>query len=261
MPAYAILGATGKTGGALLTLLLQSPANQINLYVRSKPKLLTQRPDLRDHKSVRIFEGPITDVALMQSCLAPPLDAVFITLGTNENTPGTRVNQDAAHVVVAACCQMKWADPSARPPKIILLSSASLNDRMTAHDPAILHWILLRAFSNPYSDLALAQRYLELHKSWLDVTYIQPGGLVEDEQKGHTLSLDRHAPSFMSYLDLAAAMIEVAQQDGYQWIGVSPLPKSNQVKVEWRAPPQMMRGLVWHFMPWVGHLMSYIGLF
>ncbi|KAL9131067.1 MAG: hypothetical protein Q9217_000890 [Psora testacea] len=262
MPTYAILGATGKTGGALLTLLLKSSDNKINLYVRSKRKLLTQRPELQTNKGpIRIFEGAVTDVPLMQSCLSPNVDAVFITLGMNENVPGQRVNQDAAHAVVAALCQIRFADLKAKIPKIILLSSCSLNEHMSTQDPVIVHWILTRAFSNPYGDLTLAQQYLEMHKSWLDVTYMQPAGLVEDVQKGHTLSLTHHAPSFVSYLDVAAGMIEVAQTGGYQWVGVSPVPKSKDVKVEWKAPPQMARGLVWHFMPWVGFAMSYIGIF
>ena len=261
MPTYTILGATGKTGGALLDLLEKSPANNINLYVRSKRKLMTQRPELKDAKQIHIFEGAITDISLMKSCLSPNVDAVFATLGVNENHPDIRVNQDAAQSIVAALTEIRFENLAAKIPKIILLSSCSLNERMAHQDPAFLHWMLLKAFSNPYGDLALAQRFLELHKSWLNVTYMQPAGLVEDVQKGHTLSLDKHADGFVSYLDVAAGMIEVAQTDGYEWAGVSPLPKSKDVKFEWNAPPQMLRGLVWHFMPLVGSGLRKIRIF
>ena len=261
MPTYTILGATGKTGGSILALLLQSPENRINLYVRSKRKLLTQRPELQQEKSTRIFEGAISDISLMQSCLAPDVDAVFITLGSNENVPGIRVNQDAAQATVAALCHIRFADSKAKIPKIILLSSCSLNEHLSVQDPAIWHWALLTAFSHVYGDLKLAQQYLELHKSWLDVTYMQPSALVDDVQKGHTLSVDRHAEAFVSYMDVAAGMIEIAKTGGYTWTGVSVLPKANDVKFEWMAPLQIVRGLLWHFMPWVGYVMKYIGVF
>ncbi|KAL9632430.1 MAG: hypothetical protein Q9164_005323 [Protoblastenia rupestris] len=261
MPTYTILGATGKTGGSILSLLLQSPANKINLYVRSTRKLLSQNPSLSTNKNITIYQGAVTDIPLIQSCLSPSVDAVFVTLGVNENTPGIRVNQDAAQAIVAALTQIRFADSSAKIPKIVLLSSCSLNEEMSHQDPKFLHWMLLKAFSTPYGDLALAQKFLELHRSWLDVTYMQPAGLVEDAQKGHTLSLNKHADGFVSYLDVAAGMIEVAQTGGYVWEGVSPLPKSKDVKIEWKAPPQMARGLVWHFMPLMGHAMKKIGVF
>lgn len=260
MPTYAILGTTGKTGGSILTLLLKDPSNTVNAYVRSKPKLLSQSPGLEDNKSVRIFEGALTNIDLIASCLSN-VDAVFSTIGENENTPGTHMIQDSAHAIVAALCRNGPVKGGEKVPKIIFLSSCSVNPQMLAHEPKIAQWIVTTAFSNAYADLRLAMNYLRLHKSWLKVTFIQPGGLVEDEQKGHVLSLKESGSGFVSYLDLAAGMIEVAQSDDYQWQGVSVVPTSKDVKFEWKAPKQMVRGLIWHFLPSLGWMGKRLGIF
>lgn len=120
--------------------------------------------------------------------------------------------------------------------KIICLSSASLNPRIGANEPRLLLWVVQTAFSYTYADLALAEAYLRLHKSWLDVTFITPRVLVEDEQKGHVLTMD-HVKAFLSYPDLAAGMIEVAELGSYDWkqVGVSPTGKN--VKIEYVVFP------------------------
>ncbi len=84
---------------------------------------------------------------------------------------------------------------------------------------------------------------------------------MEDEQKGHVLSLEESGGGFVSYLDLAAGMIEVAQSDDYQWQGVSVVPTSKDVKFEWKAPKQMVRGLIWHFLPSLGWMGKRLGMF
>lgn len=260
MPAYAILGTTGKTGGSILKLLLEDSNNTINAYVRSKPKLLSQFPNLEESKSVRIFAGALTDIDLIASCLSN-VDCVFITIGENENTPGTRMVQDAAHAVVAALCQNRSVDSGNKAPKVLLLSSVSKNPVIFAQEPKIAQFVITTAMSNVYADLGLATDYLLLHKSWLNTTFIQPGGLVEDEQRGHRLSMEECGGGFVSYLDLAAGMIEVAQSDGYEGKGVSVVPTSKDIKFEWKAPRQVLRGLVWHFLPSLGWIGRRVGLF
>ena len=260
MPSYAILGSTGKTGGSILTLLLKDPVNKVNAYVRSKPKLLSQFPALAENKSVHVFEGALSDVDLIASCLSN-IDVLFLCIGENENTPGSHMIQDSAHSTVAALSQNMAGDREMKPPKIILLSSCSLNPALTANTPPILFWFLKSAMSNAYGDLGLAMDYLRLHKSWLSVTFVQPGGLVEDEQKGYYLSLEESGPGFISYYDLAAGMIEAAQSDKYNWKGVGLVPTGKDVKFEWKAPKQLLRGLVWHFLPSMGWLGKRVGMF
>ena len=253
MPTYAILGATGKTGGALVDLLVQAPNTHINAYVRSKAKLVTQRPAMENAHNVTIFEGSLSDIPLLASTLMPEVDAAFCVLAINENTPGTRIAQDTANSVIAALCRNREKDANYKPPKLIILSSGSMNPIMSAKLPAAGKWIIDRGMSNVYADLGFAEETLRLHKSWLDVTFVQPSALTEDVQKGHKLCLDKMAEGspFVSYLDLAAGMIEIAKSPSYAWMGVSVVATGKNTKFEPKAPPQILRGLVWHFAPWL----------
>ena len=252
MPTYTILGATGKTGGALLDLLLKAPSTHINAYVRSKAKLLMQRPGLEKEEDVKIFEGSLTDIPLLASTLTPKVEAAFCVLGVNENIPGIRLAQDSATSIVAAFCHIRNKDVDFKPPKLIFLSSASLNSVMSSKQP-VAKAIVGRGMSHVYADLRFAEENLRLHQSWLDVTFVQPGALTEDVQKGHKLSVDEMTGDspFVSYLDLAAGMIEIAESGSYEWMGVSVNATGKDIKFEPNAPPQILRGLVWHFAPWL----------
>lgn len=261
MPTYAVLGGTGTTGQALLRLLLQSPKNTVNAYVRSKAKLHKLSPQYKDNDSLQVFEGAITDVSVFADCISN-VSAVFCVLGANENLPGVRIVQDAAHSIVAACCQLRAQDPTVSLPKILFLTSASINPHLCRDLPKPAHWLLLTALSYTYEDLRYAEDYLRLHKSWLNVTFIQPGGLVQDTQRGHALNLDRQQ-TFLSYMDLAAGMIEAATVDGdqYKWKGVSVVPTKDGTKIEWRVPFYMAQGLLAHYLPsvfWVGRSLNLI---
>lgn len=260
MPTYAILGTTGKTGGSILQLLLKAPNNKVNVYVRSKSKLHSQVPNLGDNKAVQVFEGALTDINVMASCLAN-VDVIFSAIGENENVPGSHMTQDAAQAIVAALCQDGFAESRKKVPKVILLSTMSLNPTLTAHEPKILQWVLARAFYNAYADVERAMDYLRLHKSWLNVTFIQPGALIEGEQKGHRLSMEDSGGGFVSYLDLAAGMIEVAQSDKYDGKGVSVAPTTDNKKFEWAAAGRIVRGLVWYFLPPLGWMGKSVGVF
>ena len=260
MPTYAILGATGKTGGALLELLLKDPNNHVNAYVRSKAKLLKQKPTLEENKNVKIYEGSIADIPLIASTLGPQVDAAFCVLATNENIPGIRIAQDTATSVIAALCHLRNEDVHFKPPKLLFLSSASLNPTMLGELPAVAKPLITRAMSHVYADLRFAEENLRLHRSWLDVTFVQPGALTEDVQKGHKLSLDKMSESFVSYLDLAAGMIEIAESGTYNWMGVSVNATSKDVKFEPKVPAQISRGLVWHFAPWLYFTCRHLGV-
>lgn len=195
MPSYAILGATGQTGlSILLNILLESPQNTINAYVRSRVKLEKLRPDISTFKNVRIFEGDIQNMRLDTDCISN-VSAVFAVVATNENIPNLRIAQETAHIVVAALCDLRSQGPSTKLPRIIFLSSASINRNLYGHQPAFVHWLLTTAFSNVYGHLALAEAYLRLHEGWLNATFVQPGGLVQDARKGHAISLDGTKPS------------------------------------------------------------------
>jgi hypothetical protein len=118
---------------------------------------LGQHPGLETNDRVKIFEGSISDVSLIASALSPRVDAAFCVLGINENTPAIRIAQDTAQAVVAALCLI---DVNGKPPRLIFLSSVSLNRRISASEPAIANAIIKRAFSNLYADLALCGEIL-----------------------------------------------------------------------------------------------------
>lgn len=249
MPSYAVLGATGATGGNILKLLTKNPQNTINVYVRSKSKLLAQVPDLKSNKQVKIFEGNVRDTDLIASCLKGT-DAVFSTVASNDNMPGTHVAQDTAQSIVVALMDIRMTEPNAKIPTIVWLSSASLNPHFYKQAPALLHLLLAASFSYVYTDLAHAEKYFKLHQKWLKVVLIQPGALVEDKQYGHALSQEKNG-GFLSYTDLAAGMIEVAEKGGYDWQAVSVNPTTNKTRIEWAIPGRMVKGLTFHFAPWM----------
>ncbi|KAL8674865.1 MAG: hypothetical protein Q9168_000751 [Polycauliona sp. 1 TL-2023] len=249
MAKYAVLGATGNTGSHLVKLLVQNPKNKINVYVRSKPKLLKQNPDIASNPNVQIFTGNLSDTSIIRACLEGT-DAVFSTVATNDNMPDTHIAQDTAQSIVVALMDIRMTDPNAKLPTIIWLSSASLNEKYHKQGPAILHWLLMNALNHIYGDLAHAEKYLALHKKWLNVVLMQPGGLVEDRQHGHELNLEKPA-DFLSFADLAAGMIEVAEKGGYDWKGVTLKAKTKGTKFEYAIPVIMAKGLTFHYFPFM----------
>jgi putative NADH-flavin reductase len=247
MPSYAVLGATGNTGQSLLNVLSQSPDNEIHAYVRSKSKMLRLSPELSAAQNVRIFEGDLDDVSLISECISGTT-AVFMAVAVSDNVPGCTIAQDTAHVVVAAMEKLRSRDPDVKLPRIIVLSSASLDDYLCRDLPHFVHWMLFTCCSNVYADLIKAEQYLRSQESWITSTFIKPGGLVHDDQKGHMLSTETQQ-TFLSFLDLAAGMVEVADTEGDKWDmkNVSVLPTAKDVKFEWMAPINLVKGLLCHF--------------
>ncbi|KAI9844359.1 MAG: hypothetical protein M1837_005663 [Sclerophora amabilis] len=256
MHSYAILGATGQTGRNLLSILSKSPDCRVNVYVRSKAKLLGLFPNLETNDNVQIFAGDLNDTALIASCIGG-VGTVFATVATNENTPNLRIAQDTAQSIVAALCHARAHEAAFAAPQIIVLSSASLNHHLCRDQPAFAYWLIHAAFSNVYADLALAESYLRLHSTWLKVTFIQPGGLVEGGPNGHAISCDSQK-SFLSYGDLAAGMVEVADAGAYDWMGVSIVPTGAGAKMPWQLPFGVAKGLLIHFIPWSYTLLSLV---
>ena len=177
--------------------------------------------------------------------------------GMNENVPGMRLAQETAHAVVAALCRNRNNNPAYKPPRLLVLSSASMNEKIMP--PSLASTVAHHAFSHIYEDLGFAERYLRLHESWLNVIFVQPGGLTTDIQKGHQVSLSE-CSGFVSYLDLAAGMIELAGTTEYDWKGVCVMATAKDVKFEKNAPPQALRGLVWHYAPQLYWVSRYVGL-
>ena len=136
---------------------------------------------------------------------------------------------------------MKAEDDAFKPPRLLALSSASCDDKL---------WT---ANANIYTDLVKAEAYLREHEDWLSTTFVMPGGLTHDVQKGHGLSTEKQQ-TFISFLDLAATMIEVADAESEKWhmAHVSVVFTGGQKeRFEWKAPPILLRGLLCYWFPWL----------
>ncbi|KAF2205774.1 putative toxin biosynthesis protein [Delitschia confertaspora ATCC 74209] len=218
MATYAVLGATGRCGTALIeTISLDTPSAKINAYCRNKAKLLHCLPQIES------------------SC-----SAVFLVVSTNDNIPGCSMAQETAFGNGAGY----------RMPKLVLLSSATLDDQLSCNTPWLVRQILFRSASNVYDDLRKAESFLRGQEDWAKTIFIKPGGLSVDVRKGHALSfIEEKSP--LSYLDLAAAMIEAADdaEGKYDMRNVGVIYTDGEAKFPSGAPMCFIIGLLRHYFP------------
>ncbi|EFX02673.1 NAD-dependent epimerase [Grosmannia clavigera kw1407] len=220
---YAVVGSTGNCGTALIENLWKRDNSIIHAYCRNRAKLLQKLPFTQGSKRVAIFEGGIDDVPLMVQCVTG-CRAIFLVVSTNDNIPGCSLGQDTAKSLITALCDIKdeiTTNPNQNGstgtllPKIVLLSSSTLDDHLSRHLPPTLRRLLVRAASHVYNDLAETEKLLRAEKDWLTSLYAMPGALSVDIQRDHAISLTDHDGP-LSYLDLAAAMIEAVDDEAGQ---------------------------------------------
>ncbi|KAF3041357.1 hypothetical protein E8E12_008206 [Didymella heteroderae] len=251
MSAYAILGATGQVGGSILQALGEDTAKRINVLVRSRSKLEKSYPPVVSNNNIHVFEGSISDIPTLASCLKET-HAVFLCVAVTDNKPGLTVSVDAAQAVIKALQSLQARDRFFKPPRLVVLSSASLDTKFWRTVPNFVHSVMYAANSHIYDDLAHAEVFLRQHEDWLDMTFVMPGGLSHDVQQGHELSTERQQ-TFISFLDLAAGMIEVADADA-RWSGkhVSVvLKEGRKARIEWWATILLGKGLLYYVFPWL----------
>lgn len=252
MPSYAILGGTGNTGQALLSLLSESSDNKINAYCRSKSKLEKMSPQAVSKPNVKIFEGSLDDASLLADCMNGTT-AVFLTVAVSLNIPGTTIAWDTAHSVVSALQQLRKAKPQVKLPRLIVLSSAAIDDHLARDMPRIARTFLLWSESYIYGDLQITERYLREQQDWVSTIFVKPGALTKDIQRGHKLSLDLPGP-IVSFPDLAAGMIEIAESDAYDMKNVTVVGTGEGIRFPWENVEATLKGLLFHFFPWTYRL-------
>jgi nucleoside-diphosphate-sugar epimerase len=254
---YAVLGATGNCGTALIQNLLTTPTSSIHAFCRNKEKLLRLLPEVASSKQVDIFQGSIHDVPFLTECLRG-CHAIFLCISTNDNIPGCRMATDTALSVIAALQVLRAEKEknsetgSYDAPKLVLLSSASLDPQLHLNTLPLVHQLLLRSASNVYADLIETEKLLRAQEDWLTTIFIKPGGLSVDVQRGHALSFTEEK-SPLSYLDLAAGMIE-AVDDGegkYDMRNVGVCYTGGEAKFPKGAPWCMFLGVVRHYFPFL----------
>lgn len=250
MPTYAILGATGQIGGSVLSVLQKDPNAKIRTFVRSRDKLIKQNPSLADNKAVEIHEGQISDIPALARCIAP-CSAVLSCIASSQNTPGCSIAIDTAHSVIAALATIRGSDANSTLPRIVVISSATVNEFWWRGRPRFAQYMVHSGMRHVYNDIENAQNFYKLNQSWMRATFVQPGGLVHDKQVGHEVSTD-HEHTFLSFLDLAAGMIDVAAHDSdeWEWKAVSVVPKG-ETKFNYWAGWELTKGLTWTMFPWL----------
>lgn len=266
-PTYAILGATGQTGGSVLQVLAaERPDMSINCLVRSRPKLERMYPDIVASPRVKVFEGQISDIPLLTDCIRGT-KAVFMCVASPDNKPHLRIARDQAEAVVAALGALR-AEKQSSPaqgdksgtaaitktplPLLVMLSSAETDEaRFCADMPWPVRRLLFTANWWVYTDLIAAERYLQERSGWVDVVFMKPGGISTDARRGHVLSTEG-SQTFVSFLDVAGGMVQCADEGAARWAGgsVSVLSRG-KARVEWSSGPVLLRNMVCTWVPWL----------
>lgn len=249
MPSYAVLGATGNTGQALLRVLSHSSSNTIHAFCRSKSKLNNLSPDIASNPNVEVYESNIKGISVLAECIKNT-HAVFLAVAVSNNVPGNTIAEDTAKAVVSALQLIRKDDPRAKLPKLVVLSAAPTSDHLTRDMPRLALGFLLRAESNIYNDLAVAEKYLREQQDWITTTFVKPGAISQDVQKGHKLSLDQ-VGQCVSFLDLAAGMVEAADSEGYDMRDVSVVSMGDSVKFPWINIYYVLTGIIFHYFPFM----------
>ena len=206
-------------------------------------------PEAENDERVHVFEGSLENKENMVDCLRGTR-AAFLAVAESSNVPGCSIAYDTAVAVIAALRVLRKQNQIL--PKLVILSSSSLEYQFYKDMPYWAHKMLITAASYAYKDLERAEALLRDEQSWIsNSTWMKPGALSHDMQKGHILSKDQSV-SPVSFLDLAAGMVEVADDMSgtYAMSNVSVNPTARNVGFPWDAPMALIKGLLFHFFPW-----------
>lgn len=224
MPTYALLGATGSTGSAILRCLLSSPPQDLtlNIFVRNKAKLLAAFPSLESTPAfkVSIFEGtPTDDSTSLRACLAD-VEVIFAVIASNVSTPGMSICYDTAAAIIAALKyhrqQQQQGPTTSAVPTVIQLRSASINETLKAAMPWLPRTMAEFIFHHCYADLRRASAlFVSSSPGILHYIFVDPPAIHDPEgttPTGFKLIVDGEGEqaSALSYADLGAAFVEVA---------------------------------------------------
>ena len=250
MSTYALLGATGQIGNCILETLAENPDTKIHALVRSSSKLKQMSPDIYTSPNLKIFEASISNIDVLKQCITGTR-AVFLAVAERVNRPGTRIASDQSEAVVAALEAIREENPSVKLPTLVMISSAETSEKLSGNLPWLVYRVLFASNFHIYTDLIAAEEYLRKRGDWISSVFVKPGGLSRDIRRGHVLSTEEQQ-TFVSYLDLAAGMAEIAEDGDGKWDGkdVSVLSKGN-AKFEWMAPVMLSKGLLFYLCPWL----------
>ena len=242
MPTYALLGATGSTGSAVLRCLLSEPPLDVklNILVRSKTKLLRAFPKLEKTAApgTRVIESNSTDATALEACL-DDADVVFMCVGSNESKPGTTLSYDTAAAIINTLKNLrKLRGDEYKIPTIIQLRTASLNPALARQAPWLVRRMVSFCLHYNYADIKRACALYETAatESLLDYVFVDPPTIHDADgtkRTGYKLISTETQETALSYADLGAAICEIAARGPElrnQPVGVTATGK---VKATW----------------------------
>ncbi|EME42945.1 hypothetical protein DOTSEDRAFT_153162 [Dothistroma septosporum NZE10] len=248
MVRYALMGATGATGTAILRHLLQEPANDqnVNVYVRSKAKLLDKFPDLETQAPfpTKIYEGSNTDRTVLKQCLHD-VDVICMCIATNVSTPGESRFTDTANAVTDALLDLKKEQASSyKTPSILILRASILNPTFSPARKGYFESFLMYCLHHLYNNMNAANEIYEAKAretpGLLNIIYVDPPGIHDNDgtnPTGYELLLappaDRTPVFNLSYADLGIAFCEIARRrEEFNGKGVGVFG-TGEIKLTW----------------------------
>ncbi|EME38862.1 averufin oxidase-like protein [Dothistroma septosporum NZE10] len=226
MPTYALLGATGATGSAILRCLLASPPPDLdlNILVRSKQKLLKSFPTLTTTISPRIhiIQGNSTDTIALQQCLEDA-SVAFMCVADNASNKGVSLTADTVTAIVTTLGMLRKLHGSAyNAPTILQLRSASLNPKLSCQVPRLVYNIVSFCLHYSHLDIVKACEHYEAAaaKGLLSYIYVDPPTIHDafgPNRTGHKLisckpDVCDKQETALSYADLGAGFVEIASR-------------------------------------------------
>jgi hypothetical protein len=130
-------------------------------------------------------------------------------------------------------------------PNLVILFSASLNLVFAAQTPTVVSWLIERGKFFLYKDVRNALRHLE-EREWIPLIMAEPGALVKDISRGFELSREEVSP-ILGYNDLAAAMVRMAEEEGWVGKGVGVKATGDVKKDVWPLVNFRTSGLIAYF--------------
>lgn len=232
MATYALLGATGSTGSAILRYLLEEPPqiHKLKIFVRSKSKLLKAFSDIENKTPfhVEIYEGTPDDDAALQKCLSGA-NVVFMCIATNQSTQGISICYVITTAIIAALKALRQKQAASYiVPTIVQLRSVNSNPIVGPRELSVPRFILRYCLYYAYADLDRGCDLLEQtateDPALLDYIFIDPPGLHDSEGTtltGHELLVTELPKMNLGYADLGAGMCEVAERrKGFKGKGI-----------------------------------------
>lgn len=225
MPTYALLGATGATGRAIVRYLLSVPPKEqdfhLKVFVRSRAKLLKLFPDLEGTApfNVTIAEAPLTDTAALRKCLQGA-DVIHVCIASNESRPDNSIAVDSANAVIGALRSLSEIEVNAyTKPTLLVLRAMPVNKALTGDSPGVIEsaikWILHYCYAD--HDRASALYHAAADDGVLEVIFVDPPALHDSEgaeRTGYELKLEAPMGHSLNYADLGAAFVEIAGRQG-----------------------------------------------